>query len=129
MASARPAVLPRLARVHRELLDRARRADAESVATVLALGSAVLLHGAVEEGLLQEQWHLLDPLVVEELAADHARLEESLAFLEELQRTDPGSRDLSPLASAVLDHLRAHLERDERTLYEPLAHLGNAPRG
>ncbi len=120
-------LLRRLATAHRRLLEAARPSADPGVDAALALGAAVALHALWEPALLGAQRHLLDSAVAEELAADHARLEEGLTLLAELQAADPQSRDLQPLAEALRDHLRRHLERDERALYGPLLRLGAIP--
>lgn len=121
-------LLRRLAAAHRRLVELARRRTDPRVEATLALGAAVALHALWEPLLLAAQRHLLDAAAAEELAADHGRLEEGLALLGELQAGDPQSRDLLPLAAALREHLEHHLERDERTLYAPLARLGAVPR-
>ncbi len=118
-----------LARIHRTLLKSARQGDGEDVAAVLGLGAAVLFHGLLEATHILPRHHLLDPAVVEELAADHARLARDLAALEELWRSDPKSPDLPLLTRAVFQHLMTHLERDARALYQPLERLRAAGLG
>jgi uncharacterized protein (DUF2236 family) len=119
----------RLARLHRGLVERAQAADGTCVAAVLNLGAATLLHAELETLFLRARSRFLDPAVVEELAADHDRLAQGLGLLEQLWRDDPASPDLVPLAAAVHQHLRGHVERDERALYQPLARLGLATVG
>lgn len=102
---------------HHRLLELARDTDSSDVAAVLALGTAVLLHGSLEPAHLSRALSLADPVVREELRSDHSILDESLRLLGELQESEPGSPDVDALAAAVLARVRAHLERDDRTLY------------
>jgi hypothetical protein len=122
-------LLRRLATAHRRLLVEVRRQGDPRLEATVALGVAVALHALWEPVLLAAQKHLLDSAVADELAADHARLDEGLTLLAELEALDPQSRDLLPLAAALRDHLARHLERDERALYAPLLRLGAVPAG
>lgn len=118
-----PDVLDQVARLHQELAERAAYGSWESVGAVLNLGTAVLLHGTLERWLLHPSHRLLDPAVIRELDGEHARLADDLETLDDLWRSSPGSPDVEVLAEALFRRLRDHLERDERTLYGPLARL------
>jgi hypothetical protein len=117
-----------LLRTHRQLVERAQRGEPEEVDGVLNLGSAVLLHAVLEEALLYPRHHFLDPAVIAELGLEHAEIEQGLSLLEELGSGNGTSRDLATLKRALFERLRKHLERDDRTLYQPLAHLGDLHR-
>lgn len=108
---------------HRWLMRQAERTRSGDVQAVLNLGAAVLMHASLEPTHLQRVLRLVDPWVVRELECEHERLEEDLELLQELNDSDPQAQDVGLLADAVLARLRAHLERDERTLYRPLYRL------
>lgn len=102
---------------------QAERTRSGDVQAVLNLGAAVLLHASLEPAHLERVLRLVDPTVRRELADEHEHLEEDLDLLQELNDTEPEAEDVALLADAVLARLRAHLERDERTLYRPLDRL------
>jgi len=108
---------------HRKLLARAKCTSSDDVIAVLTLGSAVLLHGVLERSHIYAANQYLADAVIEQLTADHARLAEDLALLEDLRQSDPETQDLATLSAALLKRLLEHLERDERTLYQPLDRL------
>ncbi len=108
---------------HRILLARGERTSSDNVTAVLNLGSAVLLHGVLERSQVYAANQYLAAAVIEQFTADHARLAEDLALLEDLRQSDPESQDLATLSAALLERLLEHLERDERTLYQPLERL------
>ncbi len=108
---------------HRKLLLRAEFTRSEDVTAVLNLGSAVLLHGVLERSHVYAANQYLSAEVIEQFTADHARLAEDLALLEDLRRSDTESQDLATLSAALLERLLDHMERDERTLYQPLDRL------
>ena len=110
-------------REHRRLLGRAAHTHGNNVAAVLNLGVAVLVHGAIEPLLLEPVLRWVDPTVRNELEDEHASLERDLRFLEEMSLSEPGSDDTTTLSEAILDRLRRHVLRDERTLYRPLEKL------
>lgn len=106
---------------HRRLEGRAAQTQPDDYRAVQSLGETVLEHGAEEVARLAPIWRWVDPAVQEELAAEHASLQEDLQFLAELQQTAPGSEDLRLVAAGLLERLLRHIRRDERTLYQPLA--------
>lgn len=111
------------ARYHRWLLDLATRTTSDDVQAVLNLGAGVVLHGSLEPAHLQEVLRFVDPTVLRTLTIEHEQLAADLDLLEELAETEPDSEDVRLLAAALLERLRAHLARDERTLYRPMARL------
>jgi hypothetical protein len=124
------ASLDEIRRIHQDLAERVAEASGECVGEVLNLGSAVLLHGALERLAVLPRLHLLDPAVVRELEVEHARLADDLRTLGELWRTTPTSPDVQSLSDAVFRHLREHLRRDARMLYGSLARLQHlCPQG
>ena len=108
---------------HRHLLELAAATRADDLQAVLNLGAAVLLHAALEPAHLRRVLALIDPAVLEELQDQHVQLEHDLRFLRELAEGDPHSEDLELMTSAVLERIRSHIERDQRTLYGPMARL------
>lgn len=107
----------RLACVHRLLAGLAAGDACSRPDTVLALGTAVLFHGILEEGWLLELNPLVDPAVVVDIGLQHQHLAEDLELLESLLTAEPASPDLEPFAQALLARLREHIARDERLLY------------
>lgn len=107
--------------LHRRLLSRAAETPAADVAAVLNLGAAVLLHGSLEPTHLGVVWSWVDPAVRVELEREHQALAEDLDFLSELVENDPDSEDLLVTTAALRTRLTEHIERDDRTLYAPLA--------
>lgn len=108
---------------HRILLARGERTSSDNVTAVLNLGSAVLLHGVLERSHVYAANQYLAGAAIEQFTADHACLAGDLALLEDLRQSDPESQDLAALSAALLERLLKHLERDERTLYQPLERL------
>ena len=108
---------------HRTLVDLAEDTASEDIQAVLSLGAAVLAHGSLERLHLERVLRLVDPSVLRELGQEHQRLQEHLELLRELQQSEPGSEDVAILAAALLERLREHIDRDERTLYRPMARL------
>jgi len=108
---------------HHTLLARAKCTSGADVTAILNLGSAVLLHGVLERSQVYAANQYLAAAVIEQFTADHARLAEDLALLEDLRQSDPESQDLATLSAALFERLLEHLERDERTLYQPLERL------
>lgn len=115
-ASGVDAALARAAEAHARLARRVVTAPSEPAA-VLALGSAVVFHGAIERLWLLPEHPLLDPAVVAQLEEEHARLAADLELMETLWMSDARSGDLTALAGALLERLRAHVARDQRLLY------------
>lgn len=120
-------LVERAAREHAALLERSRPVRPDQVPAILALGTAVVLHGLLEESCVHALNPYLDPELVDELNAEHDRLASDLRLLEEIWRTRPHSGDVRSLAGALLDTLRDHLERDQRTLYHTLERLHLVP--
>ena len=108
---------------HRSLVALAADTASDDIQAVLNLGAAVLVHGSLERLHLQRVLQLVDPSVLRELEQEHQRLEEHLDLLRELQQSEPGAEDVTILAAALLERLRQHIDRDERTLYRPMARL------
>lgn len=115
--------LTAVARCHHRLRELAEETGDDQVQAILALASAVLLHGELERAHLRPVRRFVDPAVLHELALDHAQLAEEAAYLQELRDRDAGSADVPLLASAMRARVLAHLERDERVLYAPLRRL------
>lgn len=84
---------------------------------VLDLGTAVILHGALERRVLLAPSPVLDQAAVAQLDEEHARLEEDLELLESILEANPDSPDVGPLCRALLERLREHVARDDRVLY------------
>ncbi len=84
---------------------------------VLDLGTAVILHGALERRILLAQAPVLDQAAVAQLDEEHARLEEDLELLESILASNPDSPDVESLCDALLGRLRGHVARDDRVLY------------
>ncbi len=112
-----------VARHHHRLLELAEETGDGQVQAILVLAAAVLLHGELEPGHLRGVLRFVDPAVLDELANQHASLDEDVACLRELRDEDPESADARLLATAIRQRLLSHLERDERVLYQPLRRL------
>lgn len=125
--SALTSVLVAAAREHRRLQRRAARTDAAEIDAVLGLGSAVVLHGLLEQARIYAVHPCLDPRLIEDLVEEHSRIAEDLVLLEEVTEGRSDDADRDALAAALLDRLRRHLERDQRALYGPLGRLGEIP--
>jgi hypothetical protein len=111
---------------HRTLLARAKCTSVDDVTAILNLGSAVVLHGVLERSQVYAANPYLAGAVIEQFTADHARLADDLALLEDFRQSDPESPDLVALSASLLERLLDHVERDERTLYRSLGRLGFA---
>ncbi len=103
-------------RAHGRLARRLAEARPEP-REVLGLGTAVVLHGALERRVLLAQSPVLDQAAVAQLDEEHARLEEDLELLESILEASPDSPDVGPLCGALLERLREHVARDDRVLY------------
>lgn len=112
-----------VARRHRRLWELARETSDQQVQAILVLAAAVLLHGELEAAHLGPVLRLVDPAVRRELALEHERLAEDVAYLQELRQDEAGSPDVPALAAAIRSRILAHLERDERALYRPMRRL------
>jgi len=108
---------------YHHLRQLAQETSDDQVQAILILAAAVLLHGEVEPAHLGPVLRFVDPGVVHELALEHDRLAKDVAYLHEVRRNDPESADIPVLAAAIRRHLLAHLERDERILYQPMQRL------
>ena len=108
---------------HRRLRRLAAAITADDLEAVLGLGSAVVLHGLVEEDRLYHVHRYLDPAVRRQLIDEHREIGRHLELLEQLREANPKGHDLETLSIAVLDRLQRHLERDERVVYRPLRRL------
>lgn len=84
---------------------------------VLDLGTAVVLHGALERRVLLAQAPVIDQAALAQFDEEHARLADDLELLESILDTAPDSPDVAPLCRALLDRLRGHVARDDRVLY------------
>lgn len=111
---------------HRTLLARAKSTSVDDVTAILNLGSAVVLHGVLERSQVYAANPYLANAVIEQFTAEHARLADDLALLEDFRQSDPESPDLVALSASLLERLLDHVERDERTLYRSLERLGFA---
>jgi hypothetical protein len=103
-------------RAHGRLARRLAEARPEP-RDVLDLGTAVILHGALERRLLLAPSPVLDQAALAQLEEEHARLEDDLELLESILETNPDSPDVAPLCTALLERLRDHVARDDRVLY------------
>jgi hypothetical protein len=112
-----------LVRGHQLLLDRAQHTSCGCPAAVLNLGLALRLQRMLERGCLEPIERLLDVDVLRRLAAESSRLIRAVDHLHELCELEAGSSDIEPLAAAVLDDLRAVLQRETNAIYNPLQHL------
>lgn len=110
------ALVSRVTRAHLRLARRVAEAR-PTPADVLDLGTAVILHGALERRWLLALRPMLDKAAVAQLDEEHERLEDDLELLESILDTTPDSPDVSPLCAALLERLREHVARDERLLY------------
>ena len=109
-------------KLQHKLVDRARQTTCHCPSSVLNLGAAVASHSMIVARL----WELhpfIEDIVAEEIAAEHLRIDQDLELLETLSRSAPDSTDIGPLASALLDRIRALLEREDRVLFKPLLRL------
>lgn len=116
-----------VAGLHRWLADLARDTPPVDVPAILNLGAAVVLHGILEPCHLGRVLRLVDPAVAADLEADHARLHKDLVFLHEQAHAGGDLQEQRELAAGLLEALRRHLDRDERTLYRPLSRLLDLP--
>lgn len=116
------AELVEAAKFQRKLIDRAWHTKCSCPHSVLNLGAAVAAHSRLVARLWERQ-PFIEDIVSEEISAEHLRLEQNLELLETLSRSDPDSTDIVPLTNALLDRIRALLEREERVLYKPLLRL------
>lgn len=116
-----------IAGLHKWLAELARDTSPVDVHAVLNLGAAVVLHGSLEPCHLGRVLRLADPAVVADLEADHSRLHKDLVFLHEQTHSGADAQEQAALAAGLLEALRRHLDRDERTLYRPLSRLLELP--
>lgn len=116
------AELVEAAKFQRQLIDQARQTESSRPAAVLDLGAAVVSHSKHVEGLWG-QHPFIEEIVAEEISAEHRQIDEDLELLANLSQSDPESTDIVPLASALLERIRALLEREERVLYKPLLRI------
>lgn len=112
-----------VARHHHRLRELAEETGDGQVQAILVLAAAVLLHGELEPAHLSGVLRFVDQAVLDELADEHASLDEDIACLRELRDEDTESPDAALLATAIRQRLLSHLERDERVLYRPWRRL------
>lgn len=117
-----------IAALHDWLALLASETSASDPQAVLNLGAGVVLHGSLEGFHLARVLRLADPAVVVELEADHARLHKDLLFLREQAAAGADGEELRQLSTGLLEALRRHLDRDQRTLYRPLGRLLELPQ-
>jgi hypothetical protein len=110
-------------RHHDHLRRLAEETDGDQVQAILALATAVMLHGALEPAHLGGVLRFVDPAVLAELANDHSSLAEDIVCLRELRADDPGSADARLLSGAIRRRVLSHLKRDARVLYRPWRRL------
>ncbi len=110
------ALVSRVTRAHVRLARRLAEAR-PSPADVLDLGTAVVLHGALERRWLLSRRPMLDKAAIAQLDQEHERLDDDLELLESILDASPDSPDIGPLCAALLERLREHVARDERVLY------------
>lgn len=123
--------LERVATGHRWLAKQADQ-DLSTPDAILQLGLAVLAYAHIEERWLFDLSTLLDPTVVARLQEEHRQLSDDLELLESLSGGPQECSDRAILATSLLTRLRAHVRREERLVYEPLARtdlLGAAAAG
>lgn len=118
-----------LVRANARFLHRAFRTDEASVAAVLNLGVGVVLLDQMTQCMMDSLTPLLDEGVLDRLAADEQDLSENLDHLDSLSATDPHSPDVNALAGALIERIRAHLERKDRVIYRPLKLLDSLAGG
>ena len=120
------ALVTRVARAHVRLARRLAAAP-PNPADVLDLGTAVVLHGALERRWLLSLRPMLDKAAIAQLDEEHERLEDDLDLLESIVEANPDSPDVASLCTALLERLRDHVARDERVLYRlaPSARTGS----
>lgn len=110
------ALVSRVTRAHVRLARRLAQARPRP-ADVLDLGTAVILHGALERRWLLALRPMLDQAAIAQLDQEHERLDDDLELLESILDASPDSPDVGPLCAALLERLREHVARDERVLY------------
>lgn len=118
-------LLSRLAGAHDALLDQAnaQREKDPSTDVLLSLGAGVRVHQVMMELIPESLRAVADEAVVAELGAEAKRLDENLDYLKSLRAAEPHSPDVAPLAAALLERIRQHLERCDRALFRPLQRL------
>jgi len=114
--------LAEMARVHRALIERARRTDRDRPSAVLDLGVSVAALSAQACSAF-EQNRFLDEAVLESLLAERRSLAEDLDLLASLSAANPRSPDIEPLSTALLHRIEELLEREDRVLFQPLIRL------
>jgi hypothetical protein len=110
------ALVTRVARAHVRLARRLAEARPRP-ADVLDLGTAVILHGALERRWLLALRPMLDKAAIAQFDQEHERLDDDLDLLESIVEANPDSPDVASLCTALLERLREHVARDERVLY------------
>lgn len=115
--------LSRVIGAHAALLDESRRIERSSVDVALSLGAALHLHQVMLELIPDPLRSFANEEIVGELGLEARSLAENLDYLRSLHAAEPDSPDVDPLAAAVLDRIRQHLERSERMLFRPLQRL------
>jgi hypothetical protein len=115
--------LSRVAGAHAALLDESRRIERSSVDVTLSLGAALRLHQVMLELIPDPLRSFANEEIVAELGIEERGLAENLDYLKSLHAAEPNSPDVNPLAAALLDRIRQHLERSERVLFRPLQRL------
>ena len=73
--------------------------------------------------LVERLWDrhpFIEEIVTEEISAEHRRIDDDLDLMETLSESAPGSSDIDPLAEALIERIRALLDREERVLFRPL---------
>lgn len=115
--------LSRVAGAHAALLDESRRIERSSVDVTLSLGAALHLHQVMLELIPDPLRSIASEEIVAELGIEQRSLAENLDYLRSLHAAEPDSPDVEPLAAALLDRIRQHLERSDRVLFRALQRL------
>jgi len=121
-------LLNQAAPIHDRLAARARHVDPADLDSILSLVAAVVIHGLLEEAVGFDRNEYVAPEAQENLAREHAELSEALVLMEDLAESSPESADLRALSGAVLEKVRRHVDRDQRTIYGSLARLSSISR-
>lgn len=112
--------LSKLAGAHRSLLARARSTGCACPDAVLSLGVALELHRLLMGFVPRGARALLDDSVVEDIDTEGAGIAENLAHLSAVRDSEPHSAEVDTLSAALLDRMKAHLDRCDRAVFRPL---------
>ena len=82
----------------------------------LRVGSALLAFASREDEAFRGVAPILDPVVQQDLAAEHQRFADDLQLLQWLVQTTPDSPDILVLTVSLRRRMRQHIDRDGRLL-------------